>query len=73
MYASSQRTLIFVDVEHKVILHLYNNSMPFTVSSFDIVVEQSVPNDNNLTSDLFGNLFHCHLTYHKPRSCGSET
>ena len=43
---------------HKVILHLYNNSIPYTVSSFDIIVPQSVSNDNNLISNLFGNLFH---------------
>ena len=47
-----------VEGEHKVILQLYNNSMPFTVSSFDIIIPQSVPKDNNLISNLFGNLFH---------------
>ena len=47
-----------VEGEHKVILQLYNNSRPFTVSSFDIIIPQSVPKDNNLVSNLFGNLFH---------------
>jgi len=47
-----------VEGQHKVILQLYNNSMPLTVSSFDIIIPQSVPKDNNLISNLFGNLFH---------------
>ncbi len=47
-----------VEGEHKVILQLYNNSRPFTVSSFDIIIPQSVPKDDNLVSNLFGNLFH---------------
>ncbi len=50
--------LVPVDGEHKVILQLYNNSRPFTVSSFDIIIPQSVPKDDNLVSNLFGNLFH---------------
>jgi len=47
-----------VEGEHEVILRLYNNSMPFTVSSFNIIIPQSIPKDNNLISNLFGNLFH---------------
>jgi hypothetical protein len=47
-----------VEGEHEVILQLYNNSRPFTVSSFDIIIPQSVPKDNNIVSNLFGNLFH---------------
>ena len=47
-----------VEGEHEVILQLYYNSMPFTVSSFNIIIPQSVPKDNNLISNLFGNLFH---------------
>ena len=47
-----------VEGEHKVILQLYNNSRPFTVSSFDIIIPQLVPKDDNLVSNLFGNLFH---------------
>ena len=47
-----------VEGEHKVILQLYNNSRPLTVSSFDIIIPQSVPKDNNIISNLFDNLFH---------------
>ncbi|MDF0680946.1 MAG: hypothetical protein P0116_08290 [Candidatus Nitrosocosmicus sp.] len=47
-----------VEGEHEVILRLYNNSIPFTVSSFNIIIPQLVPKDNNLISNLFGNLFH---------------
>ena len=47
-----------VEGEHEVILQLYNNSRPFTVSSFHIIIPQSVPKDNNIVSNLFGNLFH---------------
>ena len=47
-----------VEGQHKVILQLYNNSMPFTVSSFDIIIPKSIPKDNNLISNLFGSLFH---------------
>ena len=47
-----------VEGKHEIILQIYNNSRPFTVSSFDIIIPQSVPKDNNLISNLFGNLFH---------------
>jgi len=47
-----------VEGQHKVILQLYNNSMPLSVSSFDIIIPKSIPKDNNLISNLFGNLFH---------------
>ena len=47
-----------VEGQHKVILQLYNNSMPLSVSSFDIIIPKSVPKDNNLISNLFGSLFH---------------
>ena len=54
----SAEYLFPVEGEHKVILQLYNNSRPFTVSSFDIIIPQLVPKDDNLVSNLFGNLFH---------------
>jgi len=47
-----------VEGQHKVILQLYNNSMPLSVSSFDIIIPKSIPKDNNLISNLFGSLFH---------------
>ena len=47
-----------VEGQHKVILQLYNNSMPISVSSFDIIIPKSIPKDNNLISNLFGTLFH---------------
>jgi hypothetical protein len=47
-----------VEGQHEVILRLYNNSIPLTVSSFEIIIPQSVPKDNNIISNLFGNLFH---------------
>ena len=47
-----------VEGQHKVILQLYNNSMPLSVGSFDIIIPKSIPKDNNLISNLFGSLFH---------------
>ena len=47
-----------VEGEHEVILQLYNNSMPLSVGSFDIIIPKSIPKDNNLISNLFGSLFH---------------
>ena len=47
-----------VEGQHKVILQLYNNSMPLSVGSFDIIIPKSITKDNNLISNLIGNLFH---------------
>ena len=47
-----------VEGQHKVILQLYNNSMPLSVGSFAIIIPKSIPKDNNLISNLFESLFH---------------
>lgn len=54
----SEDYLFPAEGEHRVILQLYNNSMPFTLSTSDIIASQSVPKNNNLISDLLDNIFH---------------